>query len=633
MFFRFNRIRNQLSLAFLAVILVLTLVFSVLVYFHQKETVYNQTINQLSTVSRLKTNAIEQWLREEKWLVELLASEPFINHHAIKLLNTREGSPEYRGSFNTLYTYLKSIPLSMKDINRVSILSNVGGREVISSDKSTIGQYHLTDSFFTRGAKKTYVQKIYYSKSKDEPSMIVATPLRDNNGEQVGVLYVVLDPTFITNLMKETSGLGETGETFLVDIRRQIVTPHQTAKFKGKQISTLAIDKGLQHQSGKIITKNHKGKTVLSVYQWIEEPRAVLLTEIELREIYEPLHDFILLLIFISIAIITSSFVVAKIFSNHLTKPIINLTTVAEKISMGDLNQKAAVTTNNEIGVLSRVFNEMTDSLTTTLSEKDLALTALEETNVELHEANRAKTTFLANMSHELRTPLNAVIGFSQVMQAQKENLPNDEWVEYVSSINTAGNHLLALISDLLDFSSTEHGKLELNEIEFEIHDMIKDVLRIIQPLVKSRHNELIVNISESIGIMVADITRIKQIILNLVGNAEKFTENGTVSLGVDSSQDGETEYIVFTVTDTGIGIPPEHLNMIFDTFTQVDPSTTRKYGGTGLGLAISKRFSEAMGGSIDVESKEGVGSTFTVKIPRYIVKPALMVNRQDNAS
>jgi signal transduction histidine kinase/DNA-binding response OmpR family regulator len=229
--------------------------------------------------------------------------------------------------------------------------------------------------------------------------------------------------------------------------------------------------------------------------------------------------------------------------------------------------------------------------------------------------ANRAKSQFLANMSHELRTPLNAIIGYSEMLQEQALDSGQDESIPDLQKIHSAGRHLQSLIDHILDLSKIEAGKLELFLETFDVGDVIRDVLTTIGPLVERNGNTLQANYP-NLGVIRADMTRLRQILFNLLSNACKFTERGSVRLEAFRSATGGTEWIHFRVTDTGIGMTPEQSSRLFQEFTQVDASTTRKYGGTGLGLAISRRFSEMMGGEISVESALGEGSTFTVRIP-----------------
>ena len=233
--------------------------------------------------------------------------------------------------------------------------------------------------------------------------------------------------------------------------------------------------------------------------------------------------------------------------------------------------------------------------------------------------ANRAKSQFLANMSHELRTPLNAIIGYSEMLQEQARELGQHEPIADLQKIHSAGKHLQSLIDDILDLSKIEAGKMELFVETFDVSFIVQDVVTTIKPLVEKNGNTLRVRFAGEPGVIRADMMKVRQVLFNLLSNACKFTSNGVVSLDVCRTSGDRGEWIQFRVGDTGIGMSEEQIDRLFQEFTQVDASTTRKYGGTGLGLAISRRFCRMMGGEIAVESVLDKGSTFTVQIPEKI--------------
>ena len=227
--------------------------------------------------------------------------------------------------------------------------------------------------------------------------------------------------------------------------------------------------------------------------------------------------------------------------------------------------------------------------------------------------ASHAKSDFLANMSHELRTPLNAILGYSEMLLEEAADSENATLSKDLTRINSAGKHLLALIGDILDLSKIDAGKMDLYPEEFSVDVLVRDVASTVEALVQRNNNTLEVKTEPNLGTMFADMTKVRQNLFNLLSNAAKFTASGTITLKIAAIG----EDLLFAVTDTGRGIPQDRIDMLFQPFMQVDKTTTRDFGGTGLGLAITQKFCLMMGGDIAVASALGVGSTFTMRLPR----------------
>ncbi len=265
-----------------------------------------------------------------------------------------------------------------------------------------------------------------------------------------------------------------------------------------------------------------------------------------------------------------------------------------------------------------RVSERKTDDASTVAVYTDI--TELKEREQEAEDANRAKSQFLANMSHELRTPLNAVIGITEMLMEDAQEFGQDDFIEPLERISRAGKHLLNLINEILDLSKIEAGKSEMHIEEFDLPALIDDVATTVSPLAEKNNNELDVRCPEDFGLISADQTRMRQIVLNLLSNACKFTENGRVTLVAQAEENEQESFVSIAVSDTGIGLSPEQIDRLFEEFSQADSSTTRRFGGTGLGLAISRRLARMMGGDIVVESALGKGATFTLRLPRIAV-------------
>jgi len=305
----------------------------------------------------------------------------------------------------------------------------------------------------------------------------------------------------------------------------------------------------------------------------------------------------------------------------------------AKHIAGGEWLQRVPARGSGEAVQLAEAFNEMTEALVHWHDEAAARTRSLEDTQQHLREArdaaeaaNGAKSTFLASMSHELRTPLNAIIGYTEMLKERAEEDRLDEFVPDLERVVRASRHLLALINNVLDMSKIEAGRMDLDVSEFNFEELVTHVVQTSQPLVMERGNTLVVESSHPIGIVHQDRTKLQQVLLNLIGNACKFTDKGQIVLRSSLvTQNGATD-LVLEVADSGIGMSPEQSSRLFREFMQAEASTKRKYGGTGLGLAISQRLCALIGGSITVDSTLGVGTTFTVRVPAEFQKPLRQV-------
>jgi signal transduction histidine kinase len=250
------------------------------------------------------------------------------------------------------------------------------------------------------------------------------------------------------------------------------------------------------------------------------------------------------------------------------------------------------------------------------LAERKRAEQQLKQAKEAAEAANRAKSTFLTNMGHELRTPLNAILGYSEMLQEEVRDKHHANFGPDLEKIQSAGRHLLEIINSVLDLSKVEAGNMTLSVEEFDLPALVGEVVAVVQPLVDQNRNTLRVELAESLCTMRSDPVKVRQILINLLGNAAKFTQTGVITFSIFPGSDATQNQILFRITDTGIGMTPEEMHVIFQAFTQADASITRKYGGTGLGLSLSRRFSEMLGGEITAESQKGLGSTFTVRLP-----------------
>ena len=484
-----------------------------------------------------------------------------------------------------------------------------------------------------------------YPPSRNKPAAFITEPIM-RDGQLIGVLAVEIPVSrfddVLTGFQKwREIGMGETGEVYLVgpdgymrsNSRLLMESPegfiaHEREMGLNKdslgkildrgstigllKVDTRSVHEGMKGNTGTDIRLGYVGHEVISAYAPIDiaELKWVIVADIFLEEALAPVWSYVwnigVVVFLTAMAVLVGS----SYLSERLTDPIERLLESVRAFRKGDLDQRVPPLKAREMWELGEAFNE------TAVSIQDLLADNKEQVRIA-EEASRMKSTFLANMSHELRTPLNAILGITEMLLEDVDDDAEDEFLgESLDRVNRAGRHLLGIINDVLDISKIEAGKVALLYEKIDLPAMLKDLELTALALAEENNNELRFENRSTRKAIRSDIVRLRQVLINLLGNACKFTSDGVVKFVVEDIKVNGQNAIQFEIIDTGIGMAEEHVEKLFKDFQQADSSTTKKYGGTGLGLAISKRLTELMGGDITVTSVLNDGSTFTVTVP-----------------
>ncbi|NJO41712.1 MAG: response regulator [Cyanobacteria bacterium RU_5_0] len=612
-----HNLTSKVASSFLLLSLISVGVVGSVAFIHAREALKQAAFNRLSVAATLKEEEISRWFEDQERDFLLITQFPDVQRNLKILLRAEPGdsedrqAPNYREAHGIVSTYLANVTHLKPNLQEIFIIDR-SSRIILSTDRRREGQYEIL-------ANITYLEKVepgesfaplfYVSPLTGKPSVTLAASLRDDTGQRQGVLLAHLNLDRIDQIVRERTGLGDSGETYLVGSLITENTFISREDFKTEEltegISSEGIDSAMQGRSGSGLYHNYANVPVIGVYHWLNDLDLALLVEMGQAEAFAPARQLAVTIMLVGLV---------------------------------------------SVSVLAIGVQWLTRQLQLSREQLENYSHQLEQKAQEADTANRAKSEFLAHMSHELRTPLNAILGFTQIMS--RDTAASDAQLEHLNIIGRSGEHLLTLINDVLEMSKIEAGRMTLNENNFDLYYLLTSLEEMLQIKARSKGLLLIFDrASEVPQYIQTDEGKLRQVLINLLDNAIKFTQIGRVRLwvGVEppkkvplhSDPSGEASdpsiglqprspsvtlpatRLWFEVSDTGSGIAPTELNDLFEPFVQAE--TGRKsQQGTGLGLRISQQFVHLMGGGITVSSTLEQGTTFTFDIR---INPAEMTD------
>jgi len=607
---------------------------------------------QLGSVATLKAEHLKNFIREKTENIISIRNQyrHFSQEMQYSIQDIREFL-EHRLTENSFFTEL--------------FIMNANGTILLSTDELQEGKVKSNEEYFRQGRSDTVVQSFYYDISLQQPAITIATPVKDENNATIQVFAGIVNLSEISEIMLERTGLGETGETYLVNNFNFIVTALKTEEniVLKRTIYTDIIKKGLKEKpvTAQILSdyQNYAGTLVVGAYVYLPELGVCLIAEMSQEEASTPLIALRDNILAISFVIFCITLVLCYLIAQTISKPIKKLTEITENISGGDLGVVVDITTKDEVGQLATSFEKMRQSLKTTNEElletqKDLekkvkertlelnkkikklgesetanlnimedlqhtidklkeTQTTIELQNIQLKKLDRIKSDFLNITSHELRTPMSAIKGYIQMILKQTLGEITDEQKQALNVIVRNTNRLDNLIQDILDISRLESGSMKFLPEKTNAEKMVAEAVETMQPTAELKNIKINTEVERNLPEMTVDPERIKQVIINIINNAIKFSQNDTI-INVRAKKD--KDQVLFEIQDYGRGIPKEKQKKIFEIFYQVDSGMDRKFGGAGLGLAISRGIILSHGGKIWVESELDKGSIFKFTLP-----------------
>jgi signal transduction histidine kinase len=590
------KLAPKLTILFLLLSIVPTAIVGYLSYESGQRTIVRETINRLVYINILKNNELKRWVEANKNSIEQLAERPLVRQLAPVLAkHDNAGTAYHKAKEAIIEDHLKS-GLKSGNFIELFVMSPRHGLISVSTDEKQEGKYRDTHPYFIEGKSRTYVQGIYYSPAVEQPAMTVGTPIKDKQGNLLGVLAGHLDLGELSKIIALQTGKSETENTYLVNTFNFFVTEPRFGQGYAlkKAVRTEGVEDGLSGREGVSFYRDYRGEPVIGAYKWLPEFKMCIITEIDQAEALAPVVRLAWVIAGTASAISVLAGFLGVFFARTITRPVRKLAAGTEEIGGGNLGLRVGTTSKDEIGGLSRAFDRMTERV--------------QEHTVQLEAANKELEAFSYSVSHDLRAPLRAIDGFSRALLEDYTDKLDEEGKRYLNIIESNTQKMGQLIDDLLLFSRL--GRQELRASGIDMGKLAKTVSEELKLAVPER--KLAFNINTLIPAQ-GDQAMIRQVFFNLLSNAVKFTRPKEKALiEVDGRIEGNEN--VYTVKDNGVGFDMQYVGKLFGVFQRLHSAS--EFEGTGVGLAIVQRIIHRHGGRVWAEGTVNEGSTFHFTLP-----------------